>query len=144
MDRYDPNQWTKDFVGENKDFCIRILKDTNRQVIEFLEQGEHEAVLVGLDRILNGLVTMINAGFDYRSQVCFFSWMQADVILFGDFPNAPEKNRLETAKKAYLDARDFAKGPTAKKTVSAVLEDMDSGYDLSALQHKYGGSKIPI
>lgn len=140
MDRYDPNQWTKEFVVENKDFCIRILKDTNRQVIEFLEQGEHEAVLVGLDRILNGLVTMINGGFDYRSQVCFFSWMQADVILFGDFPNAPEKNRLETAKKAYLDAKDFAKGPSAKKTVGMVLTDMDKGYDLSALQEKYGGA----
>lgn len=140
MDRYDPNQWTTEFAVGNKDFCIRVLKDTNRQVIDFLNRGEHEAVIVGLDRILNGLITMINAGFDYRSQVCFFSWIQGDVLLFGNFEGAPEENRINTAKKAYLDARDFAKGPTAKKTVSMVLEDMDKGYDLTALQRKYGGA----
>lgn len=84
MDRYDPNQWTKDFVSNNKDFCIRVIKDANNQVIDCLNQGEHKVAIVGFDRILNGLVTMINAGYDYRSEVCFFSWNEANVILFGN------------------------------------------------------------
>ena len=82
MDRHDPNQWTKEFVVGNKDFCIRIIKDTNNQVIDYIKQGEHKAAIAGLDRILNGLVTMINAGYDYRSHVCFFSWIEANIMLF--------------------------------------------------------------
>lgn len=137
MDRYDPNQWTKDFVVSNKDFCIRQIKKTNNQVIDYLKQGVHEAVVVGIDRILNGLVTMMNAGYDYRSHACFFAWIQANVMLFGNLSDAPEQNRLKTAKAALLDARDFAKSETAKNNISLIIDDINKGYDLSMLTDKY-------
>lgn len=139
MDRYDPNQWTKEFVVGNKDFCIRAIKGTNNQVINLLKQGEHKAVIAGIDRILNGLVTMINAGYDYRSQVCFFSWIEANIMLFGNLQDAPEQNRLNTAKGALLDARDFAKSENAKNSISEIIDDINNGYNLSMLANKYGG-----
>ena len=139
MDRHDPNQWTKEFVIDNKDFCIRIIKDTNNQVIDYIKQGEHKAAIAGLDRILNGLVTMINAGYDYRSHVCFFSWIEANIMLFGNLPDAPEQNRINTAKATLLDAKDFAKGETTKNTISEIIDDINKGYDLSALSSKYAG-----
>lgn len=139
MDRYDPNQWTKEFVVGNKDFCIRVIKDTNNQVINCLKQGEHKAVIAGIDRILNGLVTMMNAGYDYRSQVCFFSLIEANVMLFGNLRDAPEQNRINTAKDVLLDARDFAKSETAKNNISAIINDINKGYELSALANKYAG-----
>ena len=137
MDRYDPNQWTKEFVLSNNDFCIRQLKETNNQAIDYLKQGEHKAVIAGMDRILNGLVTMMNAGYDCRSHACFFSWVQANVMLFGNLPDAPEENRLKTAKAALLDARDFAKGETAKNNISLIIDDINKGYDLAMLEQKY-------
>ena len=139
MDRYDPNQWTKAFVVGNKDFCIRFLKDTNQQVIDCLQQGQHKAGIAGIDRILNGLITMINAGFDYRSHACFFSWVEGNILLFGDLGDAPDENRIHIAKKCYLDARDFAKGQTAKNTLDTILEDIHKEKDLSALRSKYAG-----
>ena len=137
MDRHDPNQWTKEFVLENKDFCIRVIKDHNNQVIDHLKKGEHKLSIVGLDRIMNGLVTMINAGYDYRSQVCFFSWIEANIMLFGNLEDAPEQNRIKTAKDALLDAKDFAKDETTKKTISEIINDINNGYNLSALANKY-------
>lgn len=137
MDRYDPNQWTKAFAAENEAFCIGQLKGFNDQVIHWLELGNHEAVVVGLDRILNGLVTMIQAGYDCRSHACFFSWVEANVLLFGDFQGATEQNRLQTAEKALLDARDFAKSADAKNNISLMINDIQKGYDLSALAKKY-------
>lgn len=137
MDRHDPNQWTKEFVLENKDFCIRAIKDHNNQVIDHLKKGEHKLSIVGLDRIMNGLVTMINAGYDYRSQVCFFSWIEANIMLFGNLEDASEQNRIKTAKDALLDAKDFAKDETTKKTVSEIIDDINKGYNLSSLANKY-------
>lgn len=137
MDRYDPNQWTKDFVAENKDFCLSVITDTNNQVIELLKSGEHKAAIAGLDRILNGLVTMINAGFDYRSQACFFSWIEASVMLFGNLQEASEQNRILTAKEALLDARDFAKSEAARSNICSILDDINRGYDLFELSDKY-------
>ena len=137
MDRHDPNQWTKDFVISNKDFCIRELIDTNNLVIRYLKSGEHKAVVVGLDRILNGLVTMINAGFDYRSQVCFFSWIEANVMLFGNLKEFPEENRIKTAKDALLDARDYAKEESTKNDIIAIIDDINKGYSLSTLAGKH-------
>ena len=136
-DRYDPNQWTRDFVGENKDFCVGVIKDTNNQVISLLKAGEHKAAIAGLDRILNGLVTMINSGFDYRSQACFFSWVEANIMLFGELQDAPEQNRINTAKEALLDARDFAKSETTKNNIGAIIDDINKGYSLSRLEDKY-------
>ena len=134
---YDPNEWTKAFVLDQKDFCIRKLKETNNLVMDYLRQGEHKAALTGLDRILNGLITMVNAGYDFRSHVCFFSWIEANVILFGDLDDAPEHNRIKTAKEALLDARDFAKSETAKKNISVIIDDIERGCGISALAQKY-------
>lgn len=137
MDRHDPNQWTKDFVIGNKEFCTNELIDTNKLVISYLKSGEHKAVIAGLDRILNGLVTMINAGFDYRSQVCFFSWIEANVMLFGNLNEFPEENRIKTAKDALLDARDYAKEESTKNDIIAIIDDINKGYSLSTLASKY-------
>ena len=137
MDRHDPNQWTKEFVVNNKDFCIGEIKDFNKLIIKYLQEGEHQAVIAGLDRVLNGLVTMINAGYDYRSHVCLLSWVEANVMLFGNLQEFAEENRIKTAKEVLLDARDFAKSDTVKNKTNAIVDDINNGYDLAALRVKY-------
>lgn len=134
---YDPNEWTREFVSANPDFCIRKLKETNEQIIDWMKQGEHKTAVAGLDRVLNGLITMTNAGYDFHSHICFLSWMEANIILFGDFGDAPEHNRIHTAKSVLLDARDFAKSDTAKNSINQILNDINKGYAISVLTSKY-------
>ena len=136
MDRYDPNEWTKSFVTENQSFCLAQLRDTNDQVVEFVKQGNYAPAIAGLDRILNGLITMVNAGGDYRSQICFFSWIEADIILFGI--DAPEDRKRETALRLLEDARDFAKSDSVKQNLSAMISDLKGGTSLSVMKADYG------
>lgn len=137
MDRFDPNQWTVEFATENRGFCIREIREINDQVINCLEQGEHTAAIAGLDRILNGLVTLIHAGCDCRSEACFFSWVEANIMLFGSI-DAPNENIIRTARKTLLDARDFAKSEQAKNNIREILDELNRGYSVSALKSKYG------
>lgn len=141
MDRYDPNEWTKSFVTENKSFCLEQLRIANNRVIELVQNGDYAPAIAGLDRIINGLITMLNAGGDYRSHICFFSWIEADIILFG--MNAPEDKKLETALKLLEDARDFAKSETAKQNISAMISDLRSGKSISTMRQEYG-SEFPV
>ncbi len=140
MDRYDPNEWTKSFVMENQTFCLEQLRCTNNRVIELIEQREYAPAVAGLDRIINGLITMLNAGGDYRSQICFFSWIEANVILFG--MDAPEDRKRDTALKLLEDARDFAKSETSKQNISAMISDLRSGKSISTIKNEYG-SEFP-
>lgn len=137
MDKFDPNDWTPVFVSSNRPFCLKVLQDTNETVVELVRNGQYEPAVSGLDRILNGLITMQNhTDGDYRSHICFFSWMEAELIAFG-IKNAPEDKRREMALRAYEDARDFARSENTRNTISAVIRDLQSGMALDALQRKH-------
>ena len=140
MDRYDPNEWTKSFVAENQSFCLEQLRSTNNRVIELIEQREYAPAVAGLDRIINGLITMLNASGDYRSQICFFSWIEADIILFG--MDAPEDRKRNTALQLLEDDRDFAKSETSKQNIIAMISDLRSGKSISTMRTEYG-SEFP-
>lgn len=136
MDRYDPNEWTKSFVSENQSFCLEQLRSTNNRVIELLQNGDYAPAVAGLDRILNGLITMLNAGGDYRSQICLFSWIEADILLFG--VDAPEDKRRQNALQILEDARDFAKSETTRQNISSMISDVRSGKSIHSLRQDYG------
>lgn len=136
MDRYDPNEWTRSFVIENQSFCLEFLRDTNTQVANLLREGEYKAAVAGLDRILNGLITMQNAGGDYRSHISLFSWIEADVILFG-IEDAPDDRKRDTAIGMLADARDFSKSDTNKQKLSAMISDVRGGRSISSLKSEY-------
>jgi hypothetical protein len=50
MDRYDPNQWDSNFVKGNATFCMEVLRDTNKRVIDLLQQGVYDGCRKGVDR----------------------------------------------------------------------------------------------
>lgn len=136
MDRYDPNEWTRSFVAENQAFCLEQLRSTNNRVIELLQNGDYAPAVAGLDRILNGLITMVNAGGDYRSQICLFSWIEADILLFG--VDAPEDRRRQNALQILEDAKDFAKSETTRQNISSMISDVRSGRSIQSLRQDYG------
>lgn len=135
MDRYDPNEWSERFVARDPDFCMSVLRNVNETVIDLLENGNYAPAVAGLDRILNGLFTFLNAGADVRAHICFFSWMEGMVIAFG--VQAPESKRKENAIKVLEDARDFAKGENTKQNISMLISDIRSASSLSALCDEY-------
>ena len=54
----------------------------------------------------------------------------------------PDQNKIETARKALLDARDFASTDREKNDINTILDDIDKGDTISALAEKYNG-KFP-
>ena len=135
MDRHDPNQWTEKFVKSEPSFCMQILREINATVAELVDERNYPPAVAGLDRILNGLITFQNAGADMRPHLCFFSWMEAEIIAFGI--DAPEENRRKTAISLYEDARDFAKSQNTKDNISAVIKELKRGVPLNKLRTEY-------
>ncbi len=136
MDRYDPNDWTKDFVRSNKSFCISVLKDGNEQIIEFVKKGDYKIVVAGLDRMLNGLVTMQNAGIgNYRPYSSVLSFVEGDIIACGLVEMSEDKRR-NSALKLFMDARDFSTGGIGG-LASQAISALESGISLEKFKQEF-------
>lgn len=136
MDRFDPNEWTKQFVRQEPEFCMDILRQVNATVIDLVREENYAPAVAGLDRILNGLITFQNAGANVRPHLCMFSWMEAEIIAFG--MDAPERNRRNTAIQLYEDARDFAKSENTRNSISQIISQLRAGTPLSVMRQERG------
>ena len=136
MDRFDPNEWTKQFVRQEPEFCMDILRQINATVIDLVREEDYAPAVAGLDRILNGLITFQNAGANVKPHLCMFSWMEAEIIAFG--VDAPEENCRATAIQLYEDARDFAKSENTRDNISELISILRSRTPLSVLRQERG------
>ena len=129
MDIYDPNQWTVEFAKQKGIFCIDFLKETNAKVIEKLREGNYRAAAAGIDRMLNGAVTLHNAGdYDMRPFLSTYSFNQGIIAVCG-LTDAPEEQCRQTAISAFSDARDFATD-SLRDTAVGVINMLQSGQSL--------------
>lgn len=120
MDKFDPNDWTKSFVRLNREFCIKFLIQTNEEILSFVKKGEYKTAVAGLDRMLNGMITMHNAKTgDFRPFVCGLSFVEGDIIACA-FNDSPNNKRRDTALKAFMDARDYSKGGMGEFATMAI------------------------
>ena len=120
MDRYDPNQWTAEFVASNKSFCVELLKDTSEKIVSLTDCGDYKAAIAGLDRMLNGLIVMHNAGVgNCKPHLCGLSFAEGTIIACA-LDDAPDDKRRDTAIKAFLDARDYSNGGLGQYADSAI------------------------
>lgn len=136
MDRYDPNEWTKDFVLSNKSFCVSFLKETNELIIKYVKEKNYKASIAGLDRMLNGLITMQNAGIgNCRPYICGLSFVEGDIIACGLF-EAPNDRRRDIALKAFMDARDFSTGGIGELANQAI-NALESGISFERFKQDF-------
>lgn len=133
MDIYDPNQWTVEFARQRGIFCINFLKETNAKVIEKLREGNCKAAAAGIDRMLNGAVTLQNAGeYDMRPFLATYSFNQGLIAVCG-ITDAPEEQRRQVAISAFSDARDFSNASLREIAVS-VIGMLQSGQNLQSIK----------
>lgn len=137
MDKFDPNEWTPKFVRNEPEFCMELLRQINATVIEVVREKNYAPAVAGLDRILNGLITILKAGGNVKPHLCMFSWMEAEIIAFGI--DAPEEKCRRTAIALYEDARDFAKSENTKNDISQMISALRSRTPLSVLRQERGG-----
>ena len=136
MDRYDPNEWTKEFVVSNKSFCVNFLKETNEKIIQLVRQNDYKSSIAGLDRMLNGLITMQNAGVgNCRPYLCGLSFVEGIIIACG-LSEAPSDKRRDTALKAFMDARDFSTGGM-KEYAEQAIDALQSGMSFEAFKNNF-------
>lgn len=120
MNKQDPNTWTARYVSWHTSECLRFLRDTNMMVVELMRQGEYQAAVAGLDRIINGLIVMQNSRCgDFRAHLCMLSWCEGNIIALG--VDAPEGKRREAAMMMYRDACDFAKSDSTKESLKEIM-----------------------
>lgn len=136
MDRYDPNEWTKRFVTDEPEFCINVLRDINETVAALISERNFPPAVAGLDRIINGLIVFQNAGADFLPHICFFSWVEGELIAFG-LEGANPSIRRQNAIKCYEDARDFAKSQNTKDNLTPIIEDLKAGVPFDELREDY-------
>lgn len=140
MNKSDPNTWTESYVSSNRAECLRDLRDVNSQVMVFIRQKNYLPAITGLDRILNGLVTMQNGKCgDFRSHIAMFSLCEGAIIVFGDFgKSVSESRQRETALKCFEDARDFSKSAAAKENIRSIIAELKSGVPLARIKAEQG------
>lgn len=135
MDKYDPNQWTQSFVQENADFCFSILEDTNTRTVQFLKQANYSAAVAGIDRMLNGAITINNAGVsNMKPFLAAYSFCQGTIIACG-LTGFEESKRKNTAMSAFADARDFAEDEL-KQISQQTISLLESGCSLTAFKQQ--------
>lgn len=136
MDRYDPNEWTKKFVLSNKSFCVSVLKETIKRIIELVKSRDYKASIVGLDRTLNGLITMQNTGTgNCCPYICGLSFVEGDIIACGLY-EAPNEKRREYALKAFMDARDFSNG-NMEEFANQAIYALESGISFDGFKKTF-------
>lgn len=135
MNKQDPNTWTPRYVSWHKRECLRFLKETNMMVVKLLKQGEYEACVAGLDRIINGLIVMQNSKCgDYRAHLCMLSWCEGNIISMG--VDASEGKRREMALMMYEDASDFAKTDSTKEGLKEIMYELQNCMTLKEFTEK--------
>ena len=133
MDIYDPNQWTVEFAKQKGAFCISFLKETNAKVIEKLREGNYKAAAAGIDRMLNGAVTLHNTGdYDMRPFLSTYSFNQGIITVCG-ITDAPEQQRRQTAISSFSDARDFSTASLREISIG-VINMLQSGQSLLSIK----------
>lgn len=137
MDRYDPNDWTTSFVRSNTAFCLQFLQETNAMVVNVLRQGNYPATVAGLDRILNGMITIYNAGAQtdlVRFIISTLSMVESHVIAFGLTGGDPAARR-KNAIACLEDACDFA-DRDIKKSMEPLLRDLYGNKPLDQIRYE--------
>ena len=133
MDIYDPNQWTVEFAKQKGAFCISFLKETNAKVIEKLREGNYKAAAAGIDRMLNGAVTLHNTGdYDMRPFLSTYSFNQGIITVCG-ITDAPEQQRRQAAISSFSDARDFSTASLREISIG-VINMLQSGQSLLSIK----------
>jgi hypothetical protein len=126
----DPNTWTADFVRRNAADCIQFLKEAHMTVIKLTRDGNYQPVVAGIDRIINGFITMHNAGVgNYMPHMATLSLLESQIVAFG-VTEAPENRRIKTALNLMRDAYDFASTDTFKGAIKDCIEIFESGMDI--------------
>ena len=133
MDRYDPNDWTNAFVRSNRDFCFDFLKDTAERVLELLEEESYKAAIAGMDRILNGAMTMHNSGAaNMRPFLATMSFSEGILIACG-MEGAPPDRRRSAALASFEDAKSFTNSSLSQYADQAIRL-LKKGYDFDEVQ----------
>lgn len=137
MDKYDPANWTENFVLSNKMDCLNALRDDMSFVMDLVRQKKYFSAVGGLDKILEGLKVMHDSGCgDFRPHVVMLSLIEGMLVAFGmnDDDGYSEGERKETALACLKFARDHAKSDAMKEDIGEIITQIKSGESLAGIK----------
>jgi hypothetical protein len=138
MEIREPNEWTKDYVKKNTEGCLNLLVEYTMLVIKYIEDDNYTAAVAGTDRILNGLIVLLNAGIgNFRPYISQFSLCQGNLIAFGNIADESKSSQVKkNALAMYEDAYDFAKTDRVKDYLSPIIGFLKEGGSLAELKEE--------
>lgn len=127
MDIHDPNTWTKFYVKIHTRECLNELWEVCALSAKYVREKNYKFAIAGLDRVLNGLILLNNhTAASYWPHMCMLSWMEGLVLM--SITDAPDEKALrETVGALLLDARDWARSETTKRSLDNLLSLLKSG-----------------
>lgn len=145
LDTDDPNDWTKSYVSSNRSACLARLREINLTVIGCINQKDYKSAIVGLDRILNGLVIMSNSGCgNFRSHMSMFSLAEGTILVANPFEGVNEEKVRENAIKVLSDARDFAQNESTKRIVENMITSFHAGKSIEQIEPEFPDSVVEL
>ena len=141
VDHEDPNTWTKEYVISNRIDCLQLLQEVNLTIVHYINEGNYLGAVVGLDRVLNGLVTMHNSrSYDgkVRTAMSALSFVEGSLLSFADLGlSISEDDRRSRALALFKDSQDFARTKRVKQTSKRVIKVLESGMSLAMIKSEY-------
>lgn len=134
MDRFDPNEWTREYVKGNTTECIDFLNATKGEVVKLLKERNYDAVIVGIDRMLNGAIKIHNyTEHDMKPFLAKHSFCQGAVVVCG-MDKAPDNKRRKVAIEAFSDARDFATTDMMRQGSKMCIDMLKAGQSFASIK----------
>lgn len=147
MDKYDPSEWTREFVKRNRRECEEIQQMMTAAICNALTHNDYLAAAQGCDAACTGFATMVNVwGIEqYGGALYTYSFLLAEICIFG----MGGENGLKACMPPLQDAYDFAckyikaGGQTAQKAkrdmekFASMINDINRGVSVEKLREKY-------
>ena len=140
MDILDPNTWTAEYVVNNYYDCFARLSEVNEKVIFLFRKGDSKAAVAGMDRMINGAVTIHNSLSVDMSRFLAANSFCEGLLITCAMDSAPDAKRRESAAAAFEDARSFSPeydGETTRQYIRALSSGRSFGEIRDGLCPRY-------
>ncbi len=142
----NPNEWTSQYVRNNEETCVEILKRLAGALQDCVAEKDYRLALQCCDGICNGFSLM--AGMNpnaYAPMLYAYSFVLAELCLFGVGGSAGMRAAIPPLEDALDFAKDCAKpgrrtAERAKKDaikIENMLRDLRNGYSVEQIRRTY-------
>lgn len=147
MDKFDPSEWTREFVKRNRRECEEIQQMMTAAIHKALAHKDYVAAWQGCNKACDGFAIMANVfGIEqYGAPLYTYSYLLAEIAIFGIGGEAGLKDGIASLQDSYDFACKYIEsgGQISKKAkqdaerCTNMINDIKKGFSIAELWKKY-------